>query len=158
KITILYKLVNTIGYLHNKGVVHDDVRPQNVIITSSFDPYLIDYDVSYNINNIPEEIKNNLVYSEGYVAPEILDKAYSFKTDIFSFGVLGYELLMNRLPFDAFAKDKEGLIKQVKRGPKVPLLINLPELEHILDKCLNIDPDQRPQASEVREIFAKYVE
>ena len=147
---ILKNLLSALEYLHSIDVIYRDLKPSNVLFTTE------DCDYSIKINNFylacdSSEPLNYRCGSPGYVAPEILKKKpYNKKVDIFSSGVILYNLLSGRAPFvgkkpgEIYTKNKECKIyfqdvhwKNVsKEGVDCVLRLTDP------------DPEFRPTASE----------
>lgn len=149
KIKILTGIAQTLKYLHSNNVVHNDVKPANLILIDTINSKLIDYDVSYFTDNIYERFSKQIIYSQGYSAPEKLDLFNTGKSDIFSFGVIAYEMFVKRSPFDAEEENKAKFQKQVKSGPRIPLLLKDKTIEGMVESCLKLYPEDRPEASAV---------
>ncbi|KAL2936785.1 Serine/threonine-protein kinase PEPKR2 [Bienertia sinuspersici] len=94
---ILKELLMVIKYCHDMGVVHRDVKPENVLLTSSGGLKLADFGLALRILN--GQSLSGVVGTPAYVAPEILAGEYSEKVDIWSAGVLLHALLLGVLPF-----------------------------------------------------------
>eukprot|EP00833_Pecoramyces_ruminatium_P005415 jgi/Orpsp1_1/1179447/evm.model.c7180000069396.1 len=133
----LFQLTSALKYMNEKGVVHRDLKPQNILLT--FDPnrklhpipkpiYL--NPTSYCIVSLPflkladfgfarplpsENLASTLCGSPLYMAPEILDnKKYSANVDLWSLGTILYELVMSRTPYSA--NNYRDLLEKIKRS------------------------------------------
>jgi serine/threonine protein kinase len=104
-------LLNALGYLHNLGVVHRDIKLENIMVglngqTSEgqkVTPKLIDF--GFSIVLCPEETTKDICGTLAYCSPEIVKKDYyDFKTDIWSMGIVSYAILRGKLPFIADEK------------------------------------------------------
>ena len=100
---ILFKVANSIKFLHSQNIAHCDIKPENILITSNFELKLIDFGYSHKF---PDNAKNSKLYiSQGtdiYCSPESNKPSLGydpFKHDVFSFGVLAFVLTMGRFPF-----------------------------------------------------------
>uniref|UniRef100_A0A5B6YS20 Protein kinase domain-containing protein n=1 Tax=Davidia involucrata TaxID=16924 RepID=A0A5B6YS20_DAVIN len=94
---LLKELMLVIKYCHDMGVVHRDVKPENILLTTSGKIKLADFGLAMRVSNGQKLV--GLAGSPAYVAPEILLGNYSEKVDIWSAGVLLHALLVGVLPF-----------------------------------------------------------
>ena len=117
---IIYQLLTAIQYLCKKNFVHTDIKPNNIYINKIFkyknDNYynikLLDFASSSNVQNSKNELFNlNLPY---YVSPEIFDQNYNYKCDIWSIGIILYEMLFGYTPFHGYNYD--DLIYNIKNS------------------------------------------
>ena len=117
---IIYQLLKAIQYLCKNNFVHTDIKPNNVYINKIFkyknDNYynikLLDFASSSNVQNNKNELYNlNLPY---YVSPEIFDQNYNYKCDIWSIGIILYEMLFGYTPFHGYNYD--DLIFNIKNS------------------------------------------
>jgi serine/threonine protein kinase len=99
---IIYQIMLGVRYLHSFGIVHRDLKLENIMMTESNDhgqPKIVDFGLSKIIG--PSETATEPFGTLGYVAPEVLKKSpYSFSCDIWSLGCILYALLSGSLPFD----------------------------------------------------------
>lgn len=130
---ILKPITSALDYIHQAGVLHGDVRPQNIIVVSSTDPIwdvrLIDFGIACrfgeNADGSDEMVNDNPLYK----APEQLrnDRNYSQldgRTDLFSLATVAYELLAAYLPFSG--DDDQGLLQQIIEAPPEVTPENVP--------------------------------
>ncbi|WCJ35687.1 Calcium-dependent protein kinase family protein [Euphorbia peplus] len=94
---IFKDVMSVIKYCHDMGVVHRDVKPENVLLMSSGKIKLADFGLAMRISN--GQTLSGLAGSPAYVAPEVLLGNYGEKVDIWSAGVLLHALLVGVLPF-----------------------------------------------------------
>ncbi len=88
---IFSKVLETLNYVHSKGIIHRDLKPENILFCNpeKLDIKIIDFGLSTFISRGNFETCG----TPGYVAPEVLtEKYYDFKVDIFSIGVMIYEM------------------------------------------------------------------
>lgn len=99
---IAYQIGLGIEYLHKYGIVHRDLKLENIMMTDSTEgayPKLVDFGLAKMM--APNQKANEPFGTVGYVAPEVLKRtSYSFSIDLWSFGVIIYVLLCGCLPFD----------------------------------------------------------
>jgi len=90
-------LFQAINHCHAQGIVHRDIKPDNIMITETDTVRLIDFGLSKASNNKAK--MTTVAGTPYYMAPEVLEGSYSSKADIWSLGVLLYTLVCGYLPF-----------------------------------------------------------
>lgn len=144
---LLFSLAKTLDFLHQSGVTHKDLKSLNILIDSDEEPKLIDFGLAVEtelLNKGPRRYAATPAYS----APELfLQKELSSGLDIYAFGVLAWEILTNRVPFDGFsaAKIKTKVIS--KKG----LDCSTVEFRYraLIESCLHHNPNKRPTSTDL---------
>jgi serine/threonine protein kinase len=130
-------LAKAVGHLHDRGVVHRDLKPANIFIESGT-LKVGDYGLCKSISTSQRHTRT--VGTVHYMAPEVSTGNYSQGIDIYACGILLYEMLTGRLPFDG-ESDGEILMKQMTATPD---LSPVPEpFRPIIEKALEKDPRHR---------------
>lgn len=136
-----------VGYAHRAGLVHCDIKSQNLIITPDMRLKVTDFGIARALASISPEEKTDVVWgSPQYFSPEQASgKPPSPASDVYSLGVVFYEMLTGRLPF--VAETAEELARMHREDPPPPPSrfhpgIS-PSLEHILLKILSKEPSIR---------------
>jgi len=143
-------VVEALAYAHSQGVIHRDLKPDNLILNQLGAPVIVDFGLSKTFS---EEETNGFVTSQGmvlgspgYMSPEqVQAMSHDHRTDIFSLGVIMYELLNGSNPFldDSPIKAMQKIINE---DPMTLELIrpDLPnELINLISKCLEKELDNR---------------
>lgn len=143
-ITVALKLmtdiVDALDYAHNLGVIHGDIKPSNIIVSSSGTPVLTDFCFS---DALP------LAGTPHYRPPEGWQRVLEKRSDLWSLGMTFHDLMTGRLPFEA--KDEEA-IRQIVTSEK-PLALSLlhqtvpKPVAHIIERCLQKDLNERYQSA-----------
>ncbi|KAL0231133.1 hypothetical protein GEMRC1_010614 [Eukaryota sp. GEM-RC1] len=144
------QLCQGISYLHSKSVVHGDLKPGNVLIVDDR-IRIADFGTSRNIE-ITSTVPRSGTMTVRYAAPEQFDNKISPQSDIYSLGIILYELLQNQ---EAFQGMNQYAIMGAKYGGKpLPFDRSLPSsLSNVINQCLQSDPILRPKISQIIDIL-----
>ena len=141
---------------HRQGMVHRDLKPANVMLATNGDIKLMDFGLAKPKHGDDDLTQSGAtVGSFRYMAPEqILNQPVDVRTDLYAFGILLYQMLTGKLPFDSTSSGGEFEImeKQVRHDPVPPNEINplLPsELSDLVIRMLAKDKESRPGNCEV---------
>ena len=150
---VLYQILSAINHCHANHIIHRDLKPENVLIVdkdkNDFPRIKI---CDFGTSQIFEKGKaqRKVFGSPYYLAPEIYDKNYNEKCDLWSCGIILYILLSARPPFGG--EEDEEIIESVKLGrydlESSPFNSLTPNCLDLLKKLLTIDPKQRISAQE----------
>lgn len=135
----LASVISALEYIHLKKIVHRDLKPENILIDSHGYIKLIDFgfakevvDKTYTLCGTPE-----------YLAPEvILGKGYNYSCDIWSLGILLYEMLVGNAPFRSEQEDR--LFKMITENKLTfPEKFSDSSAKDLLQKMLVVEPNRR---------------
>jgi serine/threonine protein kinase len=144
-VSLLIQACAGIGYAHRAGLVHCDVKPQNMLVTPDMRLKVTDFGIA--LSTISPKEKSDVIWgSPQYFSPEqAAGAAPSPASDVYSLGVIMYEMLTSVLPFHADTAAE--LARQHIQAEPVPISEVLPDispvLEQIQTKVLSKEPSQR---------------
>ena len=139
-----FKCCGALDYAFKEGIVHRDIKPANIMLASGTNVKIADFGAAYLRKSVA--VQTASMGSPYYVSPEqIQGKNLTFHSDMYSLGVVLYELLTGQRPFTADSMD--ALMKKISEQPPVPptkLRADLPkEIDAILFRALAKKPEQR---------------
>ncbi|KAK3282308.1 hypothetical protein CYMTET_9951 [Cymbomonas tetramitiformis] len=145
------QLLSAIQYLHERKVLHRDLKTQNVFLTKEGNIKLGDFGIA-RVLNAPVEMAMTVIGTPYYMSPEIMEsKPYDFKSDLWAFGCVLYELTSLKHAFDA--QDMNGLVMKILRGKYgSPPAHFSPELRQVVSRLLSKEPEQRPSCEQLNEL------
>ena len=149
KIKIALQIAFVIKYLHSRKIVHCDLKSPNILIDKNYNIKLGDFGLSRFIGKNSENIKGK-IGTPHWMAPEILlGGKYEYHSDIFSYGMILWEILTGDIPYNNIDPKKiENLITNEKNIVKVPDYGNL-ILRKLCKICINYEPEKRPSIDEI---------
>jgi serine/threonine protein kinase len=159
---LLAQLSSALAVAHASRIIHRDVKPANVLIQNeSRRAFLTDFGVAGILESGSEAVTRLTKEGErfgdpAYMSPEQLrGEALTPQTDIYSFGILGYEMLTLHGPFGDF--EVTDLTGAHLRRPPLDLHVMHPEIpiyfSDALKRCLSKKPEHRPRAKDLEELF-----
>lgn len=150
KLRIVLQVCEGLDYAHSKGVIHRDIKPSNVRLLPNGRVKIMDFGIARVLSDTQVLTRTNTkLGTPHYMSPEqVNDDPVDKRTDIFSFGILFYELLMGLNPFKASRLSSVFYKVLMFDPPPVEIAsTHLSEaLQPIVAKCLAKEPDQRYQS------------
>ncbi len=145
---IFSEIVAAIGWMHERGVVHRDIKSGNVKVNSRGQVKMLDFGIAKTDNAPKLTATGAFIGTLHYLSPEQLKGARADeRCDIWALGVLFYEMLSGHVPFEAPTLSE--LMEKVARATYSPLRAERPEIsrgtEKIVRRCLRKSPDARYQ-------------
>jgi eukaryotic-like serine/threonine-protein kinase len=147
---VIYQTAMGLSTAHDRGVVHRDIKPGNLMINSRGAIKIADFGIALSNHDLSKKLTTTgeFVGTPGYLSPEVcLGKAVDQRSDIFSLGIVMFEMLTGRMPFTD--ESPLGLMLEVVKA-EIPDVREInhdvdPEIARILDKMIAKDPAERYQ-------------
>ncbi len=154
KLNILKYIAKGLDHIHNQNIIHRDFHSGNILYENEFDVVISDLGISKSSIKSTNDDDNEIYGIISYMAPEILQgKEYTTASDIYSFGMIMWELITGRMPFWDQKDDVEFIIK-ICKGFRPSIITNAPKgYIELMQECWNSDPNKRPTANDIIDIF-----
>lgn len=149
--SFLEQIASALQHAHDHGVVHRDVKPSNILLRLDGHAYLVDFGLAKA--KIEAEFQTHsgaMVGTPEYMAPEQSDGRNDFRSDIYSLGIILYQMLTGRVPFTADSPVGVTL-KHIQTSPIPPSQLNSeipPAIEEVILKALAKAPEDRFQEAQ----------
>ncbi|CAM8977342.1 unnamed protein product [Rhodiola kirilowii] len=140
------------NYLHQNNIIHRDLKAPNLLMDENEVVKVADFGVARVKTQSGVMTAETGTYR--WMAPEVIEhKPYDHKADIFSFGIVLWELLTGKLPYE-FLTPLQAAVGVVQKGlrPSIPKNTH-PKLAELLERCWQQEPEQRPDFSEIIDIL-----
>jgi serine/threonine-protein kinase len=148
---LLREVAWALAYAHAQGVIHRDVKPDNIMLEAGSGRALVaDFGIAAQVSGASGVDGGDVIGTPEFMSPEqALGENVDAKSDLYSLGVVGYFMLSGRLPFTG-TKATEVLAKQVTEAarPVTTVADGTPRrLAQTIDKCLSKEKDDRPESA-----------
>jgi len=153
-------VASTLGYAHQRGIIHRDVKPQNVLLGEDGRPRLTDFGIAQAVSSNGLTRTGAVMGSVHYMAPELARGAAATpQSDLYGLGAVLYEMATGRVPFQA-ETDLATALAHIEQTAAPPRALNprlAPDLERTILRALAKAPDQRfhtagEMAAELRRV------
>lgn len=159
------RLADGLAHAHERGILHLDLKPANILLTDEGQPMLLDFNLAVDLNGPISVAAAVMGGTLPYMSPEQLEafrggkRAIDGRCDLFALGVILFELLTGQLPFTIrrgrMGQVVSAMIAERTKGPPSPAAINTaisPAVDALIRKLLEPDPSRRYQsAANLRE-------
>ncbi len=163
--TVIYRMAEALHYAHLRGVIHRDVKPANILIDHEGEPYLTDFGLALReAGDVTITVEGEILGTPAYMSPEQArgeGHRVDGRTDIYSLGVILYQLLTGVLPFRGTSGHiiLKRLLNEEPRRPRRFDATIPRELETICLKCLEKKPGNRfPDAGVLAADLRRFLE
>ncbi|KAK8876541.1 hypothetical protein M9Y10_006758 [Tritrichomonas musculus] len=137
---ILYGISKGMEYLHSKNIINRDLNPSNILLDDNLHPKITDFNFSKFTSNILDTNQSQSYPIDIHRAPEMNKNNYNAKVDVYSFGVIFYELIIDKI-----LQRRQEIIFQDEKVP--------PNFMHQIEECLTDDFEKRPSFKEISEFL-----
>ena len=145
------QLALAVKHVHDRKVIHRDIKSQNIFMTESGQIKLGDFGIARTLD-YTGQMATTCVGSPLYLSPEIvIGNPYNFKSDIWSMGVVLYEMCELKVPFNA--QSLTGLVVKIAKGNFEPMddFYSL-SMYNLVLMCLSMDPNDRPNINTILQL------
>lgn len=150
-IEICLGIAEGIKYLHQRKIIHCDLKPENIALKSN-EPKIFDFGIARFLCST--STLGQRCFTPDYASPEVLNgDPVSFPTDIYSFGIILNELITRRPPYE-----KGTTYRDIKNGTRpsqkmVKDNIVISNLNFLIQSCWHRDPSKRPKIDEISNVL-----
>lgn len=159
RIQQLIDVASALGHAHERGVVHRDLKPHNILIGKTGQAWVVDFGLAWLLN--PDESTSRKVGTPGYLAPELIEPSEhtpDHRADIYSLGATIHAAFAGNSPFRG-----DGMLSTIRRQLSGELQLSSdlpPALRDLVLRCTQVDPTLRPRtaydvAEELRHILQR---
>jgi serine/threonine-protein kinase len=146
---IMEEIVRAVRYMHANGVIHCDLKPENILMDRAGRPVVADFGLTMLLGDgLHTAAERGICGTFPYLAPEQIDSRFGAigeASDLYSLGMIFFQLLTGKLPFPA-RPTSTAILSILNREPPSPSRLRAgipPYLEHICLKCLKKNPSER---------------
>jgi serine/threonine protein kinase len=161
---LLTEVARGLDYAHRQGILHRDMKPSNILIDTEDHPYITDFGLARIAEAGSSTISHDMMLGTPYyISPEQArgEKNLDNRTDIYSLGIILYELITGRVPFQAdtpyaivHGHIYQAVPKPTAANPDLP-----PEVDEVMEKALAKDPSERyATATAMMQAFSQALE
>jgi eukaryotic-like serine/threonine-protein kinase len=148
---VIYQTCTALDAAHSEGVVHRDLKPQNIMVEKSGRIIVMDFGIARTMEQGGGMTQTGaLLGTPDYMSPEqVMGEHVDSRSDLFTLGIIFYQLLVGHLPYKADTI-QGAMYKRTREKPRLPAEVdpNVPALlSDITAKCLQMDPAQRYQSA-----------
>ena len=153
RIEIICSIAIGMSFVHSNGIIHRDLKPANVLLDSNHVARICDFGSS-RLMSVDGTLTTRPNVTPVYAAPEVYDGEYSSKIDVYSFGVIVYEVVTGNRAFRNMTPMQ--LMKHVGLGKREPIPDSVsPFAKYLIEVCWSQDPSSRPSFSDICGLLRK---
>eukprot|EP01127_Copromyxa_protea_P017779 TRINITY_DN5466_c0_g1_i1.p1 TRINITY_DN5466_c0_g1~~TRINITY_DN5466_c0_g1_i1.p1 ORF type:complete len:686 (+),score=105.96 TRINITY_DN5466_c0_g1_i1:16-2073(+) len=151
KLHVAYGTAKGMRVLHNIGIIHRDLKSLNILISKNMVAKICDFGLSRVLDKSKSNMMTQNIGTVSWTAPEVFSKkGYTEKADVYSFGIICWELLTREKPFGDVAAFSVPLLVTKGERPPIPKDCSK-EYKSFISKCWHKRPQQRPDFQKILE-------
>jgi len=147
---VIYQTCSALDAAHSEGVVHRDLKPQNIMVDKSGRVIVMDFGIARSVEQRGMTQTGAMIGTPDYMSPEqVMGEKVDARSDLFTLGIIFFQLLVGRLPYKADTI-QGAMFKRTRETPQAPHLVDesVPSLlSDITAKCLQLDQQMRYQSA-----------
>lgn len=148
--SVMGLVASALSYAHGKGIVHRDVKPNNIMFNEFDEPFLMDWGLGKAKDSIQVTKAGNMIGTAQFLAPEVLEGSEPLpESDVWAWGVTAFFSLTGQLPFQG--KSIVEIYDNQKKSKKLALPYWLSKWQRPLSSVFQADPQQRPSAQQIAQ-------
>lgn len=159
-------MASAVEYIHSRNIVRLDLKPHNVLIQRDGTIYLSDFGISKSASvegatRASQTRSGVIIGTPAYMAPEQFEGDVTAASDIYSLGVVLFEMLTHHSPYrqERMPADFMEFAHVINSGEKAHVsdFVEVPEsIDAIIDSCLRRNPEERPSLAAIREVLGQF--
>ena len=143
-VNYVVQVAEALQYAHNKGVIHLDVKPENMLLSADGSVLLSDFGLARFTNSVSQKLKlTSLIGTVGYMAPEFLQSSPQVATDQYALAMVAYEWLTGTLPFEG--PNERAVVMQHMSTLSPPLRSYNPDIPLAVDEVIRAALAKAPE-------------
>jgi serine/threonine protein kinase len=149
KTVIVDEIAEGMVFLHSRNVIHRDLKSLNILLDENNEPNICDFGLTRQV----DQTMTGCLGTYHYMAPEVIESSrYDFKADVFSFGMLMWEIVKGQVPFSWFKQDHLRIVGAIRGGERhaMPKEASLP-LRLLIKDCWAQVPEDHPTFLEIMQ-------
>lgn len=151
---ILVGIARGMMFLHQHKIIHRDLKPENILLDEDLHPHITDFGLSKFVDNFSQSQTQQCGTCK-YMAPEVIESThYSGKIDVYSFGILMYQVVTDMDPYPQLTKNKitpfkfNNKVVNENYRPTFSVPVKKP-IKNLIERCWSKDPAERPTFEEI---------
>ncbi|XP_042411643.1 serine/threonine/tyrosine-protein kinase HT1-like [Zingiber officinale] len=154
-ISMALEIARGMEYIHSQGVIHRDLKPENIIFDQDFCIKIVDFGIACE-----EAYCDALTEDDGtyrWMAPEMIKhKPYGRKVDVYSFGLLLWEMTAGKIPYEEMTPI-QAAFAVVDKNLRPPIPTDCPRpLQALIEQCWSILPEKRPEFWQIVKVLEQF--